>query len=84
MFNLPEVGGGEVIWTMPERNQFFLWEVVPYPSCPSQKILNYPTLHSQSFKVILKDYYWSIFYISLLQLVKVDDDLFVEVLVSQL
>ena len=55
-----------------------------FPSCPSQKILNYPTLHSQSFKVILKDYFWSIFDISLLQLVKVDDDLFVEALVSQL
>ena len=23
-------GGGEVIWVMPERNRFFLWEVFPY------------------------------------------------------
>ena len=22
--------GGEVIWAMPERNRFFLWEVFPY------------------------------------------------------
>ena len=28
---MPELGrgGGEVIWAMPERNRFFLWEVVP-------------------------------------------------------
>ena len=33
LYNLPELGGGgggEVIWAMPERNQFFLWEVFPY------------------------------------------------------
>ena len=33
MYNLPELGGGgggEVIWAMPERNRFFLWEVFPY------------------------------------------------------
>ena len=31
LYNLPELGGGggEVIWEMPERNRFFLWEVFP-------------------------------------------------------
>ena len=31
LYNLPELGGGggEVIWAMPERNRFFLWEVFP-------------------------------------------------------
>ena len=32
-YNLPELGaGGEVIWAMPERNQFFSCEVFPYHS----------------------------------------------------
>ena len=34
LYNLPELGGGggEVIWAMPERNRFFLCEVIfPYP-----------------------------------------------------
>ena len=29
---MPELGGGgggEIIWAMPERNRFFLWEVFP-------------------------------------------------------
>ena len=30
LYKLPELGGrGEVIWAMPERNRFFLWEVFP-------------------------------------------------------
>ena len=31
-YKLPKLGGGgggEVIWAMPERNRFFLWEVFP-------------------------------------------------------
>ena len=35
LYNLPELGGGggEVIWEMPERNRFFLWEVFPNMDC---------------------------------------------------
>ena len=42
LYNLPELGGGggEVIWAMPERNRFFLWEVFPKGEA-SQTITNY-------------------------------------------
>ena len=29
MYKLPERGGGEVIWAMPERKHYFLKEVFP-------------------------------------------------------
>ena len=48
LYNLPELGGGgggEVIWAMPERNRFFLWEVFPKPS-----VKMYSKWHKGSFR----------------------------------
>ena len=42
LYNLPKLGGGggEVIWAMPERNRFFLCEVVPNVIVHRSKVRN--------------------------------------------